>query len=117
MNLIKKKAFEDHMSSADFCEDLDASQLPTKLPHLNVSTVTYELTVMEFHHGGKRDKMHYEDLKDDKLFNTWNCGLLQLLKCTIPTWFWMKHVFSRIYLKQPYSRKYKHLCIQYWNIT
>ena len=32
------------------------------------------LTLQEFRRGVKRDKSHYEDLKDDKYFNSWNRG-------------------------------------------
>ena len=34
------------------------------------------LTVQEFRCGVKRDKTHYENLKDDKYFNTWNRGFV-----------------------------------------
>lgn len=34
------------------------------------------LTVQEFRRGIKRDKMHYEELKDDKHFNSWNRGFV-----------------------------------------
>jgi len=34
------------------------------------------LTVQEFRRGTKRDKTHYEDLKDDKYFNSWNRGFV-----------------------------------------
>jgi hypothetical protein len=32
--------------------------------------------VQEFRRGVKRDKTHYEDLKDDKYFNSWNRGFV-----------------------------------------
>lgn len=34
------------------------------------------MTVQEFCRGVKRDKTHYEDLKDDKYFNSWNRGFV-----------------------------------------
>jgi hypothetical protein len=34
------------------------------------------MTVQEFCQGVKRDKTHFEDLKDDKYFNLWNCGFV-----------------------------------------
>jgi hypothetical protein len=34
------------------------------------------LTVQEFRRGVKRDKEHYENLKDDKYFNSWNRGFV-----------------------------------------
>ena len=34
------------------------------------------LTAQEFRRGIKRDKSHYEDLKDDKYFNSWNRGFV-----------------------------------------
>jgi hypothetical protein len=79
MNFIKKKAFEDYMSSAEFREDLAACEAPIKPPPPTVSSVTAttgDLTVQEFRRGVKRDKTHYEDLKDDKFFNTWNRGFV-----------------------------------------
>jgi hypothetical protein len=77
MNLIMKKPFESNMSSAEFHEDLYACESPCKPPPPTVSnmvTATEGLTIQEFRRGTKRDKTHYEDLKDDKLFNTWNRG-------------------------------------------
>jgi hypothetical protein len=32
--------------------------------------------VQEFRRGVKRDKAHYENLKDDKYFNSWNRGFV-----------------------------------------
>jgi hypothetical protein len=58
MNLITKKPFESYMIVS------------------NMATATEGLTVPEFHRGTKRDKTHYEDLKDDKFFNTWNRGFV-----------------------------------------
>jgi hypothetical protein len=34
------------------------------------------LTAQQFRRGVKRDKTHYETLKDDKHFNSWNCGFV-----------------------------------------
>jgi hypothetical protein len=34
------------------------------------------MTVQEFCRGVKHDKTQYEDLKDDKYFNLWNCGFV-----------------------------------------
>jgi acid phosphatase class B len=79
MNLIMKKPFERYMSSAEFRENLDACESPMKPPPLTVSnmvTATEVLTVQEFRRGTKRDKTHYEDLKNDKFFNTWNRGFV-----------------------------------------
>jgi hypothetical protein len=79
MNLIMKKPFENYMSSAEFREDLAACDLPIKPPPPTVSnmvTATEGLTVQEFRRGIKHDKTHCEDLKDDKFFNTWNCGFI-----------------------------------------
>jgi hypothetical protein len=79
MNLIMKKPFENYMISAELCEDLAACESPLKPPPPNVSNVVTAkegLTVQEFRRGTKRVKAHYEDLKDDKFFNTWNRGLI-----------------------------------------
>jgi hypothetical protein len=43
---------------------------------VRISFTSDELTVQEFRRGVKRDKPHYEDLKDDKIFNTWNRGFV-----------------------------------------
>ena len=73
MSLLSKKGFEDYMGSQDFHDDLAEHETPTKPnpPPVPVMTATTgELTVQEFRRGVKRDKTHYEDLKDDKFFNT-----------------------------------------------
>jgi hypothetical protein len=36
------------------------------------------LTAQEFCHGVKRDKTHYETLKDSKHFNSWNGGFVAM---------------------------------------
>ena len=79
MSLITKKGFEDYMNSEEFHEDLAAGDTTAKPPPPIVSGVTAameDLTVLEFRRGVKRDKTHYEDLKDDKFFNTWNRGFV-----------------------------------------
>jgi hypothetical protein len=79
MSLITKKGFEDYMNSQQLHEDLAAVDTSAKPPPPAVSGVTAateDLTVLEFRWGVKRDKTHYEDLKDDKFFNTWNRGFV-----------------------------------------
>jgi hypothetical protein len=79
MNLILKKPFENYMSLAELREDLASCESPLKTPPptvSNVVTATEGLTVQEFRRGNKRYKTHYEDLKDDKFFNTWNRGFI-----------------------------------------
>jgi hypothetical protein len=79
MNLIMKKPFENYMSSAEFREHLAACESPLKPPPPTFSngvTATKGLAVQEFRRGSKRDKTYYEDLKDDKFFNTWNRGFI-----------------------------------------
>jgi hypothetical protein len=74
-----KKQFENYMSLAEFREDLAECESPLKPPPptvSNVVTATEGLTIQEFRHGTKRDKTHYEDLKDDKFINTWNRGFI-----------------------------------------
>jgi hypothetical protein len=43
-----------------------------------------EMTIQEFQRGFRRDKAHYVDLKDDKNFNSWNCGFVATayMNCT-----------------------------------
>ena len=67
------------MRSKMFQEDVAASMATTKPPPPNPSGIAPmgdDLTALEFRRGVKRDKTHYEDLKDDKFFNTWNRGFV-----------------------------------------
>jgi hypothetical protein len=62
-----------------FQEDVAASMATTKPPPPYASGIAQigdDLTALEFRHGVKHDKTHYEDLKDDKFFNTWNRGFV-----------------------------------------
>jgi hypothetical protein len=80
MSLIEKESFKAYMNnSEEYREDMERNDPKVKTsPPTNVgmSLTSDELTVQEFRRGVKRDKSHYEDLKDDKFFNTWNRGFV-----------------------------------------
>ena len=77
MSFITKAAFVRYMQSEDYHADLAAGDStgkpnPSALGIPDGSKTVDALTVQEFRRGIKRDKTHYEDLKDDKYFNSWN---------------------------------------------
>ena len=77
-----KLGFNDYVGSADYLSDaasgdcMPSNQSYGPKPDTSVSSSFDALTVQEFRRGVKRDKTHYEDLKDDKYFNTWNRGFV-----------------------------------------
>jgi hypothetical protein len=82
---IAKKSFQEYCGSTDYFDDLAAGDgtpqaAPASVkadPNAGGIVGSLEaLTVQEFRRGVKRDKTHYEDLKDDKYFNTWNRGFV-----------------------------------------
>jgi hypothetical protein len=66
----------------------------------NVITAMEGLTVQEFRRGTKRNKTYYEDLKDDKFFNTWNRGFVAT-SCMHQT----DLIFNETYVPKPYAKK------------
>jgi Reverse transcriptase (RNA-dependent DNA polymerase) len=80
MNFISKDQFKHYMRSEMFQEDVAASKTTTPKPTPPYASSSApmgdDLTALEFRRGVKRDKTHYEDLKDDKFFNTWNRGFV-----------------------------------------
>ena len=79
---FKKTLFEEYCSSADCYRDREAAEgLISTTPRLvksdpGIVDSFAGLTGQEFRRGVKRDKTHYEDLKDDKYFNSWNRGFV-----------------------------------------
>ena len=80
---ITQDALHGYCGSDDYWADLTAvSANPTPFIMKNgpsnggVVDPLSSLTVQDFRRGVKRDKTHYEDLKDDKYFNSWNCGFV-----------------------------------------
>jgi hypothetical protein len=98
MTLITKKPFENYMSLAEFFEDLAACESPIKPPPPTVSNMVTAT----------------EGLKDDKFFNTWNRGFIATACMHQTDLVLMKSTFRRAILKMHYSRKCRHLCMQYW---
>ena len=70
------------------------------------------LTLQEFRRGVKRDKSHYEDLKDDKYLTLGIGVLLQLHVCTKYTWFWMRITLQQVKRNMLFSWKCKYSCTQ-----
>jgi hypothetical protein len=72
--------YKNYNLSDDYTHDLAVSRTLVKPPPsgatANVAGAMDSLTVQEFRRGVKRDKTHYEDLKDDKFFNSWNRGFV-----------------------------------------
>jgi hypothetical protein len=120
MNLIIKKPFANYMISEEFREDIDACESPIKPPPpnvLNMVTATEGLTVQEFCCGTKRDKTHYEYLKRMTSSSTHGTVvLLRLLACIRRILSYVKRTSRRPMQKNHYSRRCRHLCMQYWKI-
>jgi hypothetical protein len=83
-DIMSKTGFHEYCGSDAFTIDNTTGGLPTQSspnPKFDptmagmVSAVD-SLFVKEFRRGVKRNKTHYEDLKDDKYFNTWNRGFV-----------------------------------------
>ena len=83
MLFIKRSIFLDYCGSADCQRDMSAAEgfstpVPPHVAKYDPNAVDAKggLTAQEFRRGVKRDKSHYEDLKDDKYFNSWNRGFV-----------------------------------------
>jgi hypothetical protein len=70
---ISKARFNEYLGSPSYHSDLQAGLAPSTSIS---SAVEDEFTAQEFRRGVKRDKNHYNDLKDDKHFNSWNRGFV-----------------------------------------
>ena len=80
---ITRTEFYEYCNSDAFTEDMKAFGVAPKVapgPSANSNSGLVDamgaMTVQEFRRGVKRDKTHYEDLKDDKYFNSWNRGFV-----------------------------------------
>jgi hypothetical protein len=72
--IMSKPEFNNCYGSPENHADLTKGLTPsTKLA--SILLLEGELTVSEFWRGIKLDKTHYAELKDDKNFNIWNCGI------------------------------------------
>jgi hypothetical protein len=81
--LFSKLLFREYCCSDEYTEDLKACGANPSPPMVKSSPGISgivgsldSLTVQEFRRGVKRDKTHYEDLKDDKYFSSWNRGFV-----------------------------------------
>ena len=75
---ITRQRFLTYCGSPEYHEDLAMGLAPAKQsvkPNIP-PYMTEELTVQEFRKSVKRDKTHYNDLKEDKYFNSWNRGFV-----------------------------------------
>jgi hypothetical protein len=71
------------------------------------------VTVKAFHRGVKRDKSHYEDLKDDKYFNTWNRDFV-VTAHIYHTHFVLDDTYDpKMDVDIAVSKKCRHLCMPY----
>jgi hypothetical protein len=78
LNMSKLELY-DYCGSDDYAADVAAGGIPaSKASPITTGSFTSQdtLSAQEFRHGVKRDKTHYEDLKDDKYFNSWNRGFV-----------------------------------------
>ena len=73
---LSRVEFHDYCSSDNYTEDLAAGGSAPKTTVVattgSSSGLPELVTVQEFRRGVKRDKTHYEDLKDDKYFSSWD---------------------------------------------
>ena len=81
LDLFTRTLFLEYCGSADCYRDIQVAEqgltpaAPRGVkPTPGIAESLSSLTVQEFRRGVKRDKSHYEDLKDDKYFNSWNRG-------------------------------------------
>ena len=77
---LSQAEFHGYSCSNDYTADLVAGGLnprPTVAATSGAIVGAMDtLTVQEFRRGVKRDKTHYEDLKDDKYFSSWDRGFV-----------------------------------------
>jgi hypothetical protein len=75
-----KLVFNEYCRSDFYTEDVSTGGLSStsmeKTAPQPYSSQSNSLTVQEFCRGVKRDKAHYENLKVDKYFNSWNHGFV-----------------------------------------
>jgi hypothetical protein len=75
-----KLVFNEYCRSDQYTEDVSTVGLSStnmaKTDPQTYSSQGNSLTVQEFRRGVKRDKAHYENLRDDKYFNSWNRGFV-----------------------------------------
>jgi hypothetical protein len=81
--LWKRSIFLDYCVSANYQHDMAVAEgfSTPATPNvgkydLNAVDSKGDLTAQEYRRGIKRDKSHYEDLKDDKYFSSWNRGFV-----------------------------------------
>ena len=80
IGIMTRSSFYDYCGSDDYAADVACGGCPPITgsnakgdPSVSGIGGSFDsLTVQEFRRGVKRDKTHYENLKDDKYFNTWN---------------------------------------------
>jgi hypothetical protein len=83
-DIMSKTGFHEYCGSDAFTIDNTTGGLPPQsspnpkfAPTMaGMVSAVDSLIVQEFRLGVKRDKTHYEDLKNDKYFNTWNRGFV-----------------------------------------
>jgi hypothetical protein len=79
-----KLVFNDYCRSDLYTEDVGTGGLwstsMTKSASQPYNSQGNLLTVQEFRRGVKRDKAHYENLKDNKYFNSWNRGFVATVR-------------------------------------
>ena len=80
LGLFTRTLFLEYCGSADCYRDIQVAEGLTPAaprgvkPTPGIAESLSSLTVQEFRRGVKRDKSHYDDLKDDKYFSSWNRG-------------------------------------------
>jgi hypothetical protein len=108
---ISRQQYLEYVGSPNFHTDLHEglySQNQNATTAATAAAAAEELTAQEFRRGVKRDKTHYSDLKDDKHFNSWNCGF-------VATAFMhhTHHVLDEEYVPRTPTKRCKHSCMQF----
>jgi hypothetical protein len=108
---------DEYCCSADYFQDAAKRDVPATTFVTNPNLIPAAgllpdtLTAQEFRRGVKRDKTHYEDLKDDKYSNSWNRSFLQRLTFTIRISCLTSLTFQERQWRLQRSRKFKFSCM------
>jgi hypothetical protein len=77
MYRVSRTPFEEYCRLDDYNDDLTGVSKPVSaLSNGGNVVASGEMMVQDFRRGVRHDKAHYADLKDDKYFNSGNCGFV-----------------------------------------
>jgi hypothetical protein len=81
---ISRNWFEEYCGLDDYNDDFTGVSKPVSASSNGGNVVASgDMTVQEFRHGVRCNKVHYIDLQDAKYFNLWNCVFVATV--------WMHH--------------------------